>query len=99
VVDEAAQATEPHLMVAVASRCEALLLVGDPQQLPPTVLARPAAALGLGCSLMERLQRMGLPPLLLDTQYRMHPAICEPCPQHPPGWLPGPACSDCSDCN
>jgi hypothetical protein len=77
VADEAAQATEPHSMVAMASCCEALLLVGDPQQLPPTVRSRTAAELGLGCSLMERLQAMGLPALLLDTQYRMHPGICE----------------------
>lgn len=50
-----------------------LLLVGDPQQLPPTVRSREAAGLGLGVTLLQRLTAMGLEPLLLDTQYRMHP--------------------------
>jgi regulator of nonsense transcripts 1 len=27
--------------------------------------------------MFDRLQAMGLPPLLLDVQYRMHPALCE----------------------
>ena len=46
------------------------MLVGDPQQLPPTVKSRTALDLGLGVSLFARLQRMGMAPMLLDTQYR-----------------------------
>ena len=49
---------------------QSLLLVGDPQQLPPTVRSREAVGLGMATSLFERLQAMGLKPLLLDTQYR-----------------------------
>ena len=30
---------------------------------------------GLKVSMFERLQATGLVPMLLDTQYRMHPAI------------------------
>ena len=71
VVDEATQATEPATMVAVAGRAQALLLVGDQAQLPPTVKCRRAERLGLGASLFVRLQAMGLKPMLLDTQYRM----------------------------
>ena len=71
VVDEATQATEPATMVAVAGRAQALLLVGDQEQLPPTVKSRRAEQLGLGMSLFVRLQEMGLEPMLLDTQYRM----------------------------
>lgn len=52
-------------------------MVGDPQQLPPTVRCQQAQRLGLGTSLFERVQAMGLKPLLLDTQYRMHPALAE----------------------
>lgn len=63
--------------MAILQRAEALVLVGDPRQLPPTVKSRHAGALGLGISLYDRLQRMGLKSLLLDTQYRMHPKICE----------------------
>lgn len=51
-----------------------LVLVGDPQQLPPTVLSRAACA-GLSQSLFERLQRGGAAAALLRFQYRMHPAI------------------------
>lgn len=50
------------------------MLVGDPQQLPPTVLSKAACA-GLSQSLFERLQRGGADATLLRFQYRMHPAI------------------------
>lgn len=52
------------------NQVDSLLLVGDPQQLPPTVRSRAAEQLGLGTSLFARLQAMGLRPMLLDTQYR-----------------------------
>jgi regulator of nonsense transcripts 1 len=58
-------------------QAQALVMVGDPKQLPPTVKCREAERLGLGLSMFDRLQAMGLPPLLLDVQYRMHPALCE----------------------
>uniref|UniRef100_A0A383VFK2 AAA+ ATPase domain-containing protein n=1 Tax=Tetradesmus obliquus TaxID=3088 RepID=A0A383VFK2_TETOB len=77
VLDEATQAPEPAALVAVAARAQALVMVGDPKQLPPTVKCREAEKLGLGLSMFDRLQAMGLPPLLLDVQYRMHPALCD----------------------
>ncbi|KAG1672361.1 hypothetical protein FOA52_010979 [Chlamydomonas sp. UWO 241] len=76
VLDEATQAPEPHSFVPLLAQVESLLLVGDPQQLPPTVRSRDAEDLGLATSLFVRLQAMGMKPLLLDTQYRMHPEIC-----------------------
>lgn len=54
-----------------------MVLVGDPQQLPPTVRSQEAQRLGLGTSLFDRVQAMGLKPMLLDTQYRMHPKLAE----------------------
>ncbi|KAG2453966.1 hypothetical protein HYH02_001012 [Chlamydomonas schloesseri] len=75
VLDEATQATEPHSLVPLLNQAQQVVLVGDPRQLPPTVKSREAEALGLGLPLFERLQLMGLQPLLLDTQYRMHPSI------------------------
>ena len=78
VIDEAAQATEvssliplKHLM-ANRGRC---VLVGDPCQLPATVLSQAAQSLRYERSLFERLQKCGFPVVMLDTQYRMHPAI------------------------
>lgn len=51
-----------------------MILVGDPQQLPPTVLSKAACA-GLSQSLFERLQLGGAAAAMLRFQYRMHPAI------------------------
>lgn len=61
----------------VQSQVQSIVMVGDPQQLPPTVRCQEAQRLGLGYSLFERVQAMGLKPLLLDTQYRMHPKLAE----------------------
>lgn len=59
-----------HSIIREYTQVESLLLVGDPQQLPPTVRSHSAEKLGLGTSLFLRLQTMGLKPMLLDTQYR-----------------------------
>ena len=75
VLDEAAQATAPNAWVALLRGRRAVLL-GDPQQLPPTLLSREAAAAGLGTSLIEWAQReQPGAATLLDTQWRMHAAI------------------------
>lgn len=52
-----------------------MVLVGDPQQLPPTVLSRAAEAAKLSQSLFERLHSAGCAVHMLAMQYRMHPAI------------------------
>src|SRR5262249_9935573 len=54
VIDEACQSTEPGCWVPLP-RGRRVVLAGDHCQLPPTVLAREAAAQGFGVSLMERL--------------------------------------------
>mmetsp|Transcript_8363 Transcript_8363/g.23977 ORF Transcript_8363/g.23977 Transcript_8363/m.23977 type:complete len:105 (-) Transcript_8363:192-506(-) len=51
------------------------VLIGDPAQLPATVLSPEAVSLGRARSTMERLMASGTETLLLDTQYRMHPEI------------------------
>ena len=51
------------------------VLVGDPQQLPATVLSKRSKALAFERSLFERLQLAGWPVHLLRVQYRMHPHI------------------------
>mmetsp|Transcript_21319 Transcript_21319/g.66819 ORF Transcript_21319/g.66819 Transcript_21319/m.66819 type:complete len:303 (+) Transcript_21319:1008-1916(+) len=75
VIDEATQATEPTSLVPLLFGAQQLVLVGDSQQLPPTVTDIAASREGLGTSLFERLQESGVQPLLLDTQYRMHPSL------------------------
>ena len=75
-VDEAAQCPEPAALIPV-SKALTCVLVGDAAQLPPTVTSMDALHAGLGVSLFERMERLGVVPDLLDRQYRMHPALAE----------------------
>jgi hypothetical protein len=55
IVDEACQSLEPATLIPItaSNSCRALVMLGDPCQLPPTVKSRQAP--GLSVSLMERL--------------------------------------------
>eukprot|EP00977_Amphora_coffeiformis_P004642 scaffold1000_cov166-Amphora_coffeaeformis.AAC.32 len=76
VVDEAAAATEPELCIPFHLQPKRLLCVGDPLQLPATVLSRRAIDLGLSQSLHERLMyHCDFDHVMLDVQYRMNPEI------------------------
>ncbi|MEE2812245.1 MAG: AAA domain-containing protein [Candidatus Thermoplasmatota archaeon] len=77
LMDEATQATEPATLVPLVKGARHAVLVGDHQQLPPTVISRRAEQDGLSRSLFERLIALGLPATMLKTQYRMHPVIRE----------------------
>ncbi|CAK9114266.1 Uncharacterized ATP-dependent helicase C29A10.10c [Durusdinium trenchii] len=77
LIDEATQATEPAALIPICrSAAEQLVLLGDPQQLPPTVLSLKAIRWGLSTTLFDRLSGQQQ-PMLLDTQFRMHPTLCE----------------------
>ncbi|KAF3494619.1 hypothetical protein DY000_02057545 [Brassica cretica] len=79
VIDEAAQALEPATLIPLQllkSRGTKCIMVGDPKQLPATVLSNIASKYLYECSMFERLQRAGYPILMLTQQYRMHPDIC-----------------------
>ncbi len=73
IIDEAAQTTEPSTLIPLRCGCRQLVLVGDPRQLPATVLSSYAQANGLGRSLFERLERAEHEVVMLTIQYRMHP--------------------------
>jgi hypothetical protein len=73
IIDEAAQATEISSLLPLRYRCKRLVLVGDPRQLPATILSRVAERHGLGRSLFERLERAEHEVVMLTEQYRMHP--------------------------
>ena len=75
LVDEATQATEPETMVAIAKGAKQLVLVGDHCQLGPITVSSAARRAGLGRSMFERLVRLGVRPIRLDVQYRMHPML------------------------
>ncbi|GMQ01759.1 hypothetical protein CsSME_00048288 [Camellia sinensis var. sinensis] len=75
IIDEAAQAVEPATLVPLANGCKQVFLVGDPVQLPATVISPIAEQFGYGMSLFKRFQRAGYKVVMLKTQYRMHPEI------------------------
>ncbi len=66
---QAAQALEPAALVPLQLLAPGghVVLVGDPKQLPPTVLSRAAEASNLAQSLFERLQQVGL--MILDLGF------------------------------
>uniref|UniRef100_A0A0C9QDY4 DDB_G0274399 protein n=1 Tax=Fopius arisanus TaxID=64838 RepID=A0A0C9QDY4_9HYME len=76
IVDEAAQSTELGTLIPLMLGVRTLILVGDPKQLPPTVLSPQAKFHGFDKSLFYRAKenfdlQQGNPILMLDTQYRM----------------------------
>ena len=76
VIDEACQSTEPGNWIPLM-RCVRVVLAGDHQELPPTVLSEKAAVEGFRLSLMERVINLYGDEVtrLLDVQYRMHEQI------------------------
>lgn len=75
VLDEATQATEPAALAALI-RGHRVILAGDHQQLPPTVISQDALNAGLGVSALERLVDTHPGHMtLLREQYRMNEAI------------------------
>eukprot|EP00931_Biecheleriopsis_adriatica_P103086 TRINITY_DN77972_c0_g1_i1.p1 TRINITY_DN77972_c0_g1~~TRINITY_DN77972_c0_g1_i1.p1 ORF type:complete len:1087 (-),score=219.88 TRINITY_DN77972_c0_g1_i1:38-3298(-) len=77
IVDECTQATLPSTLVPLLG-AERVVLIGDHQQLPPTVLDENIAQAGFQRSLFERLV-LARPSwsVMLDVQWRMHPSIAE----------------------
>lgn len=74
-MDEAAQATEPNLLISLQTGVEKVLLIGDPRQLPSTCLSTDANNTFFNRSLFERLIDAGTHPYFLNIQYRMAPLI------------------------
>ncbi|XP_014674223.1 PREDICTED: probable helicase senataxin isoform X2 [Priapulus caudatus] len=82
--NKATQCTELDCLIPLQFGISKLVLVGDPEQLPATVLSQKALELGYDRSLFSRFYNYfrfsfpeNSPMVMLDTQYRMHPAIAE----------------------
>ena len=76
IIDEAAQSIELSALIPLKYGCSKCIMVGDPKQLPPTVLSREASRFQYEQSLFVRMQANSPDNVhLLDTQYRMHPEI------------------------
>ncbi|MBL7747543.1 MAG: IGHMBP2 family helicase, partial [Chitinophagaceae bacterium] len=74
VIDEAGQCIEP-LAWCIFPLADKIVLAGDHWQLPPTVLSHEAARLGFNRSVLEKAITTTPNVYLLNTQYRMRPAI------------------------
>lgn len=73
---------EADFLLPLRFKCNKVILVGDPLQLPPCVLSEAGKDYGLSQSLHSRLHSIfedqpDGPITMLDTQYRMHPDICQ----------------------
>ncbi|CEJ59782.1 hypothetical protein PMG11_08389 [Penicillium brasilianum] len=76
IIDEAAQCIELSALIPLKYGCSKCILVGDPKQLPPTVLSKMASKFQYEQSLFVRMQKNYPKDVhLLDVQYRMHPDI------------------------
>ncbi|KAH7280363.1 hypothetical protein KP509_37G063700 [Ceratopteris richardii] len=77
LIDESTQATEPECLIPLVLGAKQVVLVGDHCQLGPVIMCKKAARAGLAQSLFERLVLLGVKPIRLVVQYRMHPALSE----------------------
>ncbi|KAJ9064740.1 DEAD-box type RNA helicase, variant 3 [Entomophthora muscae] len=78
IIDEAAQSVELASLIPLRFGCRRCIMIGDPHQLPPTVMSLAATKYGYNNSLFARMfnQSNGTAHLL-NVQYRMHPAISQ----------------------
>ncbi|CAN8012105.1 unnamed protein product [Ixodes pacificus] len=84
IVDEATQCTEVETLLCLQYRTSRLVLIGDPLQLPATVLSRHAVQLNFQESLFERFYKCleneekggAQAVFMLTDQRRMHSEIC-----------------------
>ncbi|CAX42978.1 helicase, putative [Candida dubliniensis CD36] len=76
IIDEACQCLELSAIIPLRYGCRKCIMVGDPNQLPPTVLSQAAASYNYEQSLFVRMQKNHPDSVyMLDVQYRMHPMI------------------------
>eukprot|EP00798_Chlamydomonas_sp_ICE-L_P030123 gene30123-35103_t len=77
LIDESTQSTEPEALIPMMLGAKQVVLVGDHCQLGPVIMCKRAAEAGLCQSLFERLRLLGVKPIRLQVQYRMHPCLSE----------------------
>ena len=76
IIDEACQAVELSCLIPLRYGAKKCIMVGDPNQLPPTVLSLVGQDYSYEQSLFQRLMKKHADSIhLLSIQYRMHPEI------------------------
>jgi senataxin len=73
LIDEACQSVELETLIPLCLGAKRCVLIGDPQQLPATVIS---SSLLYRRSLFDRMQASGVELFMLTQQYRMHAEIC-----------------------
>ncbi|XP_045029940.1 NFX1-type zinc finger-containing protein 1 isoform X2 [Daphnia magna] len=76
IVEEAAEVLESHIICSLTADCQHLIMIGDHQQLRPSVnVHQLATKYHLNVSLFERLIMGGMKAVRLGVQHRMRPEI------------------------
>ncbi|CAM4799643.1 unnamed protein product [Rotaria magnacalcarata] len=76
IVEEAAAIFEAHIITALSTKCEHLILIGDHVQLRPSPsVYKLAQKYQIDVSLFERFIKNNFPNVRLNTQHRMRPEI------------------------
>jgi superfamily I DNA and/or RNA helicase len=75
IIDEACQAVETSSLIPLLCGAVKCILIGDPMQLPPTVLSSQGVVKKFNQSLFERILKTVGSEFLLSVQYRMHPEL------------------------
>ena len=76
IVEEAAQVLESHIVCSLTPDCQQLIMIGDHQQLRPSVNVNELATkYQLDVSLFERLIMGGMEAVQLGVQHRMRPEV------------------------
>jgi regulator of nonsense transcripts 1 len=77
LIDEATQATEPEALISLIHGVNQVIMVGDHRQLGPVLMNKACSKAGFDRSMFERLMQVGVRPIRLQVQYRMHPSLSE----------------------
>ena len=84
LIEEAGQVLESHVVTALPPNCKQLILIGDHQQLRPSITTyHMGKNYGLDISLFERLIKNNVPYTRLEEQHRMRPEIAKMKRFHP----------------
>ncbi|RDW87959.1 hypothetical protein BP5796_03653 [Coleophoma crateriformis] len=80
LIDKASQQTEPESLIPLTKGCQRAIFIGDHSQ-SRAIVRKHAVVADFDISLFERHYDMhhipGVAKVMLDTQYRIHPDICD----------------------
>lgn len=77
VIDEASQLIEPEQMVAMVRTNKHAIIIGDQNQLGPCSIVQELVPTKADRSFYVRMLSLGIVPVQLNIQYRMHPGLLE----------------------